>query len=198
MRQGNGKHIIRRRILRLRILAVATMNYNVSQLLKEPTGSEREFDINEGEFSDSDYTVKGASGCVRMVRTHQGIWVQGRLTVRIAQDCSRCLTDFSQTLELELDEEYFPELDVRTGRRELPPEDWEGLYIGADHTLDLAEATRQSALTVLPLKPLCKTDCVGICDRCGLDRNRNTCDCYATDIDPRWAALRSLITEPGI
>ena len=197
MREGNGKHIIARRILRSSILAVAAMNYNVSQLLKEPTGSEREFDINEGEFSDSGYTVNGAAGRVRMVRTHQGIWVQGWLTVRVEQDCSRCLTDFSQTLELELDEEYFPELDMRTGRRELPPEDWEGLYIGADHILDLAEATRQSALTVLPLKPLCKPDCVGICDRCGLDRNRSACDCYAMEIDPRWEALRSLIAEPG-
>ena len=173
------------------------MNYNVSQLLKEPTGSEREFNVNEGEFRDSDYTVDYAAGSVRMVRTHQGIWVQGRLTVRLAQDCSRCLADFRQTLELELDEEYFPEVDVRTGRREFPPDDWEGLYIGADHILDLAEATRQATLAVLPLKPLCKPDCVGICDRCGVDRNRSACDCYALDIDPRWAALRALITEPG-
>ena len=178
-------------------LAVAAMNYNVSQLLKEPIGSEREFNIDEGEFGDSEYTMDCASGSVRMVRTHQGIWAKGQLTVRVAQDCSRCLNDFSETLELEIDEEYFPELDVRTGRRELPPNDWEGLYIGADHMLDLAEATWQSALAVLPLKPLCKSDCVGICDRCGVDRNRNTCDCYAMDIDHRWAALRSLITEPG-
>ncbi len=173
------------------------MNYNVSQLLKEPTGSERAFDIDEGGFGDSEYTVDYASGSVTMVRTHHGIWVQGHLTVRVAQDCSRCLTDFGQTLELELDEEYFPEIDVRTGRWNLPPEDWEGLYIGADHILDLGEATRQSALAVLPLKPLCQPDCVGICDRCGTDRNRNKCDCYTLDIDPRWAALRSLITEPG-
>ena len=173
------------------------MNYNVSQLLKEPTGSEREFDIDEGGFGDPEYTVDYASGNVTMVRTHHGIWVQGQLTVRVAQDCSRCLTDFSQILELELDEEYFPEVDVRTGRRELPPDDWEGLYIGADHMLDLAEATRQSALAVLPLKPLCKTDCVGICDRCGADQNHSACDCSATEIDPRWAALQSLIIEPG-
>lgn len=173
------------------------MNYNVSQLLKEPIGSEREFGIDEGESGDSEYAVDYASGSVRMVRTHQGIWVQGQLTVRVVQDCSRCLTDFNLTLELEIDEEYFPEFDLRTGRRELPPDDWEGFYIGADHILDLAEATRQSALALLPLKPLCKSDCIGICDRCGADRNSKACDCYVADIDPRWAALRSLIAEPG-
>ncbi len=196
MREAVGETIIPDVLYTAR-LAVATMNYNVSQLLKEPIGSEREYNINEGEFNDSGYTVNDASGRVRMVRTHHGIWVLGRLTVRVAQDCSRCLADFSQTLELELDEEYYPEIDVRTGRREPPPEDWEGLYIGADHILDLAEATRQSALTVLPLKPLCKPDCVGICDRCGCDRNHTACDCYSINIDPRWAALRALITEPG-
>ena len=173
------------------------MHYNVSQLLKEPTGSERAFNIDDVEFGDWECTVDYASGSVIMVRTHHGIWVQGHLTVRVAQDCSRCLAEISQTLALELDEEYFPEIDVRTGRWELPPADWEGMYIGADHMLDLAEATRQSTLAVLPLKPLCKPDCAGICDRCGADRNRSGCACYDMDIDPRWAALHSLIIESG-
>ncbi len=171
------------------------MNYNVAQLLKEPIGSERDFSIEE-TITDAEQPANYAAGAVRMVRTHQGIWVQADLTVTVAQDCSRCLADFSRTLELELDEEYFPEVDVRTGHRLFPPDDWEGLYIGADHILDLAEATRQSALATLPLKPLCKPDCVGICDRCGADRNLNDCDCYAAEIDPRWAALRALIVEP--
>ena len=171
------------------------MNYNVAQLLKEPIGSERQLDVGE-PVEDAGQLVQYVTGDVKLIRTHQGIWLHADLTVRISQDCSRCLVDFNRTLELELDEEYFPEVDVRTGRRVLPPEDWEGLYIGADHILDLAEATRQSALATLPMKPLCKPDCVGICDLCGIDRNLGDCDCYAVDIDPRWAALRSLIIEP--
>lgn len=171
------------------------MNYNVAQLLKEPIGSQRQFGVEE-PVDDAGQLVNHVVGKVRLIRTHQGIWLQARLTVQISQDCGRCLTDFDRTLELELDEEYFPEVDVRTGRRMLPPEDWEGLYIGPDHVLDMAEATRQSALATLPMKPLCKPDCVGICDLCGIDRNFGDCDCYELDIDPRWAALRSLITEP--
>lgn len=172
------------------------MKYNVSQLLKEPIGSERTFVINEGDLTQLSDPVDNAKGPAKLVRTHQGIWAQAELTVRVSQDCSRCLDDFCQHLELTIDEEYFPEVDVRTGRRTPPPDDWEGLYIGSDHILDLAEATRQSALAVLPLKPLCKQDCVGICDRCGSNRNQNECHCYANDIDPRWAALRALIVEP--
>ncbi|MCE2501046.1 MAG: DUF177 domain-containing protein [Dehalococcoidia bacterium] len=171
------------------------MKYNVAQLLKEAIGSQRQFSISEA-VSDVEQLMDQVTGDATFVRTHQGIWVQADLIVRISQDCSRCLADFKRTLELELDEEYFPEVDVRTGHRLLPPDDWEGLYIGADHILDLDEATRQSALATLPMKPLCKPECEGICDRCGADRNVNDCDCYALDIDPRWAALRSLMTEP--
>lgn len=170
------------------------MNFNVAQLLKEPIGSQRQFAVEEsrGPGQSADYAV----GEAKLVRTHHGVWVQAELTVHVSQDCSRCLTDFNRTLELRLDEEYFPEVDVKTGRAVLPPDDWEGFYIGADHILDLEEAVRQGALAALPLKPLCKLDCVGICDRCGIDRNHGDCDCYTADIDPRWAALRSLITEP--
>ena len=172
------------------------MNYNVSQLLKEPIGSHREFTIPDGGVSESIRIAAGRPGKASMVRTHHGIWVTAWMAVRVDQDCSRCLADFSETLELEIEEEFFPEVDVKSGRRVFAPDDWEGFYIGNDHMLDLAEATRQSALALLPLKPLCRPDCVGICDRCGLDLNRAQCDCYNEAIDPRWATLRSLLTDP--
>ena len=170
------------------------MKYNVAQLLKEAIGSHRNFEIEE-DIRDVDHPVERVHGSVDMVRTHQGIWVQAELTVRVPQDCSRCLQGFSRTLRIDLDEEYFPAIDLNTGTKVILPDDWEVLFIGLDHHLDLAEATRQVTLATLPLKPLCKPECVGICDRCGCDRNQGSCDCYNLDIDPRWAALRSLMDE---
>lgn len=170
------------------------MKYNVAQLLKDAIGSHRRFDIDE-EICDAGLPVDHVRGTVIMVRTHQGVWVQAELDVCIPQDCSRCLEGFTRTISIELDEEFFPEIDVKTGARVALPDDWEALSIAADHNLDLAEATRQATLAALPLKPLCKPDCVGICDRCGRDRNHGSCDCYSLDIDPRWAALRSLLDE---
>jgi uncharacterized protein len=170
------------------------MRYNVAQLLKEAIGSHRNIDIEE-DICDADHPVEQVRGTVDMVRTHQGIWIQAQLDVRVPQDCARCLESFSRTLSIELDEEFFPEIDVKTGARVLLPDDWEALYISPDHNLDLAEATRQATLATLPLKPLCRPDCVGICDRCGCDRNKGSCDCYNREIDPRWAALRSLMDD---
>ena len=168
------------------------MKYNVAQLLKEAIGSHRNFDIEE-DICDADHPVEYVRGSVEMVRTHQGIWVQARLDVRVPQDCSRCLEGFSRTIGIELDEEYFPEIDVKTGARVLLPDDWEAFFISPDHNLDLAEATRQATLAALPLKPLCRPDCFGICDRCGRDRNLESCDCYNREVDPRWASLLSLM-----
>ena len=170
------------------------MKYNVAQLLKEAIGSHRNFEIEE-DICDVDHPMEHVQGSVDMVRTHQGIWVQAQLTVRVPQVCSRCLDGFSRALRIELDEEYFPEIDVNTGSKVILPDDWEVLFIGLDHSLDLAEATRQATLATLPLKPLCRPACVGICDRCGCNRNQGSCDCYNRDIDPRWAALRSLMDE---
>ena len=171
------------------------MHYNVSQLLKEPIGSERDLTITKGESAEYSFPVKCAVGHGKLIRTHHGIWVQASVTAQASQDCSRCLAEASHSLDLDIDEEYFPEIDVRTGHRISPPSDWEGLYIGADNLLNLAEAIRQSALAILPLKPLCMPDCSGICDRCGVNRNHNDCACYSGQIDPRWEALRSLMVE---
>ena len=180
------------------------MHYNVAQLLKEPIGAQREYRVEEasaaGGIASGHGTGAGApgeyaSGAVRLVRTHQGIWARANLRLRLAQDCSRCLDGFVTTLALEVEEEYFPEVDVRTGHRVAPPDDWEGLYIGADHILNLGEAAYQSALAALPMKPLCQPDCAGICHSCGADRNRSRCDCDTAPIDPRWSALRALIAE---
>ncbi len=170
------------------------MNYNVAQLLKEPIGSQRAFTVGE-PYADLEPPVEYVAGAGRFVRTHQGVWVEADVSVTVMQDCSRCLADFNRTLDLELDEEYLPQVDVRTGHRLDVPEDWDGLYIADDHTLNLTEAVRQSAIAALPLKPLCRPECGGICDRCGRDRNQFKCDCYELDIDPRWAALRALIVD---
>lgn len=169
------------------------MNYNVAQLLKEPVGAQRSFSFEETLAElDAAEPVKYAAGSGKMVRTHQGIWVQAAARVAVRQECSRCLDAFGRLLNLELDEEYLPLLDLRTGRRIEPPDDWMGLCIDDDHILNLDEAIRQSAMADLPLKPLCRPDCGGLCHHCGADRNQVQCHCDDQNGDPRWAALRSL------
>jgi len=51
---------------------------------------------------------------------------------------------------------------------------------------------RDALLLELPLAPLCDAECAGLCATCGANRNQTRCSCVTTDLDPRWAALRSL------
>jgi uncharacterized protein len=61
-----------------------------------------------------------------------------------------------------------------------------------DDICDLEPLVRDALVLELPPTPLCRPDCAGLCAHCGADRNLTVCDCGTTELDPRWAALRSL------
>jgi DUF177 domain-containing protein len=70
------------------------------------------------------------------------------------------------------------------------PDDEDAYPIDHDE-VDLAPLARDAILLDLPLAPLCRPDCAGLCPRCGADRNEESCDCPA-ETDPRWAMLDRL------
>jgi len=65
--------------------------------------------------------------------------------------------------------------------------------IDKNHILELNEAIRQYTLLVMPMKPLCREDCFGLCQKCGKNLNQGPCDCPKQEIDPRWSKLSKLI-----
>jgi uncharacterized protein len=69
--------------------------------------------------------------------------------------------------------------------------DEETYPLGADH-LDLVPLARDAILLNLPLAPLCREDCVGLCPICGADLADGDCGCEEDSGDPRWAALDAL------
>ena len=64
-----------------------------------------------------------------------------------------------------------------------------------DEVLDLDDLVREEVLLAMPYKPLCKSDCRGLCPHCGVDLNTETCQC-APPPDPRLAALRQFFKKP--
>ena len=63
---------------------------------------------------------------------------------------------------------------------------------GSPVAIDLEPMVRDALLLELPLAPLCNPDCAGLCATCGANHNLTRCECVTSEIDPRWAALRSL------
>jgi uncharacterized protein len=168
------------------------MEINVSQQLKTPIGNVRDYDIN----NLIDILGVGISiqveGSVKLTRTNRGILVQGTLHGVIPVECSRCLNVFDHQLAINLEEEYFPVIDVNSGNAMELTDEPGSFYIDEHHVLDLREAIRQNALLAIPMKPLCRVDCAGLCQKCGKVLNEGQCDCEKVKIDPRWSKLADL------
>ena len=58
--------------------------------------------------------------------------------------------------------------------------------------VDLTLPVRQALMLEVPMKPLCSEECRGLCSSCGVNWNREICDCEKNDADPRWEGLMKL------
>jgi uncharacterized protein len=170
------------------------MYYNVAQLLKEPVGSTRTYGIEGPLPTDVGIAELLPQGQLSLMRTDKGILVGARVTVNLWVTCSRCLRRTSHPVDISIEEEYLPTIDISTGQSLRLPEKSEGTFtIDRQHGLDLREALRQYTLTGQPMKPLCIEDCRGICPNCGSDNNESSCSCSEGAMDPRWVPLTGLL-----
>lgn len=123
------------------------------------------------------------------------ISVRGTLSVPLELECSRCLRLFEQALVIEVNEECaLAQVDAPESYIENEDELCRIPILSGDE-LDLSELVRQLIAMHLPLRPLCKEECAGLCLHCGKDLNAGPCTCRDSQIDPRWAGLRNLKLE---
>ncbi len=168
------------------------MDMNVSQLLRDPIGSTRDFKIDELIDISSDGKSHKIQGECRLLRTRRSILVSCQLDTEVELSCNRCLGKFLQPLKIKFEEEFFPTLDALSGAPLPEPEESSAFTIDEHHTLDLTEAMRQYILMAIPMKALCKQDCAGLCPTCGKNLNEGPCNCPKQNTDPRWSKLAEL------
>jgi uncharacterized protein len=167
------------------------MKYNAAQLLVEHLGSTRQHEIDEPayEIDDGVRAVAPVQGQVKLTRTNRGILADARVETKLHHECSRCLEDILTPLSVRFVEEFYPTVDLRTGMPAQRPEGGMGFMMTEAHEVDLTEPVRQSVLLELPMKPLCRPDCAGLCPTCGKNRNEGPCGCREEPSDPRLAVL---------
>lgn len=113
--------------------------------------------------------------------------------------CSRCLTEFTEPLDVHFEEEFVsgevPEEDADEDEEE---ESGRTVSAYTGDEIDLTEPLRENILLELPMKPLCDEDCQGLCPTCGSDLNEGACTCEDVkgDVDPRLAVLKDLLRKP--
>jgi uncharacterized protein len=125
---------------------------------------------------------------------------EGTATTQVELQCGRCLERFVLPLEVECSLIFSRSCageDCPTAEeRELAAEEI-GLIPFAGEELDLRDAIQEQLLMALPVRPLCREDCRGLCPVCGVDLNRETCDCAQKLVNPQWGALAGLKIEEG-
>jgi uncharacterized protein len=172
------------------------LRINVAQLLKAPTGGSRRLELHDDIAGiDEELSVQSPlAGAVSLIRTADGILVTASLETSVQLECCRCLETFSIPIRVEIEEEFHPTIDIHTGAV-LPVSDTEedATTIDEHHVLDLTEVVRQALFLALPMNPLCKKDCAGLCPLCGTDLNQEQCQCEPDTVDPRLEALRQLL-----
>lgn len=128
----------------------------------------------------------------RLVSQEESLLVQGKVKAVMLLTCGRCLEEFVHPVELSVSE-LFP-LDPDTDEEEA----WAASYFECDKDqIDLTEFSLLALLERLPLQPLCRQDCRGLCQQCGQNLNQGECDCRQEQLDPRLAVLSQLLKKSG-
>ena len=116
----------------------------------------------------------------------------GRVRTELELTCSRCVEPYRFPIDATFDQRYLPASDAATDSEiEVEQDDLETSYYENDQ-IDLSELMREQFYLALPMKPLCREDCRGLCPQCGTNLNTGTCDCSPVWEDPRLAALKQL------
>jgi uncharacterized protein len=174
------------------VVTISAMQINVAQFLKEATGSTRCIHVDEVISFDREATSHHITGEVNLIRVGSGILAQGRFDTQSQLSCSRCLSVFAYPFSFDVDDEFYPAVDIDTGETISQPEDSGAFEIDEHHILDMGELFRQSTLLAIPMKPLCCPECRGLCPQCGADLNNESCHCSSGNTTLLAAAFKNL------
>lgn len=120
----------------------------------------------------------------------EGVYVSGTASVGLAGECSRCLDELTDELTVRIGELYaYPDsvTEETTDADEIPRL--------VDESVDVEQAVRDAVVLELPLAPLCRDDCPGLCAECGGRKADLGPDHGHETLDPRWSALRERMSS---
>jgi uncharacterized protein len=163
------------------------LRLNVGFVVAQSAGFSRDFPFDLQKINiPPDLQLNRLTGSVRATRTPQGILLQADLEAEINLECVRCLTDFKQPLHVDFTELYAFSQRYATDS---------GLIMPETGIIDLAPVLREYLLLEIPISPLCRPDCKGLCPVCGNNLNESQCYHNEDSGDPRLASLKKLLEK---
>jgi uncharacterized protein len=125
-------------------------------------------------------------------RVEDEVFLDGTLSFSMNFLCARCAEEFAKPCELPLRLVIQLVADEKSVLTEEGDSEGFVMFPEANKAFSLDQQVRDLIALELPMKPLCRADCHGLCPQCGANLNESTCDCKKNGTDPRWDGLRKL------
>jgi uncharacterized protein len=144
--------------------------------------------VHEFEHAYADPSWRLERIALRLERDGVDVVVHGEIAATVPQTCGRCLAGFPAAVRAFVDLRLAPRPTEHTVV-ELAADDLDVDFYAEDQ-LNLDALIETETTLALPMKPLCRDECRGLCAICGGDRNSQRCSCEAPPADPRLAVLK--------
>jgi len=129
----------------------------------------------------------------RASRVGEDVTIEGSLTGSVDSQCSRCLNDFRMPVDMQVDLVFVPRIEpARDDAEEVDVDINAGFSYYDGISIDLLTEIRELVLVNLPIKPVCRDDCKGLCPRCGADLGVAPCRCGGEDDPSPFDKLKEL------
>ncbi|RLB02093.1 MAG: hypothetical protein DRG55_03700 [Deltaproteobacteria bacterium] len=146
----------------------------------------------KGSLEEKMRLASPVRGKLSLKREKRGVVIRGDFRCTVFIRCARCLKEFELPISEDFESLY---LHIRYAPQEdeveLSAKDMEVGFL-REETVEVEEILRERIWLSIPMKPLCKEDCRGLCPTCGKDLNEGDCGCPKEALDPRFAILKDL------
>jgi len=163
------------------------LRLNIGFLIGQPIGTNRDFNFEYPRlWLGEDLSLIDFIGTATFSRTPQGLFLQADFQGGLSLECVRCLDSFTQRLETDFSELYaFDERSMSES----------GLLVPESGYIDLEPIFREYALLEIPINPICKKICKGLCKECGQNLNEKDCGHSQTDSESPFSILKNYFED---
>ncbi len=172
------------------------MLLDLTQMRGERDRLRRTYAASAFQTPDEEYdVVQPVTLSLDIHKKNREVTLIGKVSTVLELKCSRCVEPYRLPIDASFDLFYLPHSENHgEGEIEIEEDDLETAFY-KDEVIDLGQLMKEQFYLSLPMKPLCRDECRGLCPHCGTNLNQSSCDCVSTWTDPRLETLRSLVKD---